>query len=97
MASKARKPYTLGFRPGAQRQWKRLKKSETLRTAQSIGLAIADLTKDPYPPGHEPIKSKEKLRRIRIGEFRVAYLVDDKRWHITITAIGHRKEIYRWL
>ena len=87
----------IGFRPAARRQWQRLKKNVSRRTAQDIGLAIADLAKSPYREGLEPIKSKEGLRRIRVGNYRIAYLVDDKARHVTVTAVGDRKDIYRQL
>ena len=67
------------------------------RTAQDIGLAIAYLAKSPYPEGLEPIKSKEGLRRIRVGNYRVVYLVDDKTRRVTVTAVGDRNDIYRRL
>lgn len=91
------KPYTLDLLPAAQRQWKRFNKTLSLRISQDIGLAIADLTKNPYPEGLESITSKEGLRRIRIGNYRVVYLVDDRDRHVTITAVGDRKDIYKHL
>ncbi len=34
------------------------------------------------------------LRRIRVGDYRVVYCIDSDKRLVTITAIGHRKDIY---
>ncbi len=62
--------------------------------AQRIARKIVDLQLDPYPHGYEKL-SGEGGYRIRIGDYRVVYLIDKKSKVLTITKIKHRREVYR--
>ncbi len=53
------------------------------------------LSENPYPKGSLKLKGvKEELWRIRIGNYRVLYAVDDEIKIVDIRRIGHRKDIY---
>ena len=54
-------------------------------------LALAD---NPRPHGVVKLSGREAWR-IRVGDFRVIYTIDDTRKEVVIYAIGHRREIYR--
>ncbi|HKP54732.1 MAG TPA: type II toxin-antitoxin system RelE/ParE family toxin [Chloroflexia bacterium] len=56
--------------------------------------AIRELAQDPRPPGHLKLAGREGLR-LRIGDYRVIYEVDDKQLIVTILHIGHRRDVYR--
>lgn len=45
------------------------------------------------PLGH----SLHGLRRLRVGDYRILYKVEEKKGLVTITAIGHRRDIYKRL
>ena len=52
------------------------------------------LAGDPRPV--QAIRSKASVYyRIRVGDYRVIYAIDDKLRQVTILVIGHRREIYR--
>ena len=58
--------------------------------------AIGDLATDPRPPG--VCKLAGEMRgawRIRVGDYRVLYDIDDDRRVIVILAVLHRREAYR--
>jgi mRNA interferase RelE/StbE len=55
---------------------------------------VKDLTNSPRPKGVEKIKSAG-LWRVRQGDYRIVYSIDDKQQIITIVRIGHRREVYR--
>jgi mRNA interferase RelE/StbE len=60
-----------------------------------IALALQTLETDPRPPGCVKLKNGDEWR-IRIGQYRVHYLIDDNSAApVTVTSIGHRREIYR--
>jgi mRNA interferase RelE/StbE len=63
---------------------------------QSILEAINGLAEIPRPRGIERIKNTI-FWRIRQGDYRIIYYIDDKEQLITILRIGHRREIYRQL
>jgi mRNA interferase RelE/StbE len=54
--------------------------------------ALAD---DPRPHGCEKLAGYSDRFRIRQGNYRVVYLIDDQRREVTVFKIGDRKEIYR--
>ena len=49
---------------------------------------------DPRPTGCKKLSGSDR-HRIRIGDYRVVYNIDDPQKHIAILSIGHRREIYR--
>ncbi|MCC6325023.1 MAG: type II toxin-antitoxin system RelE/ParE family toxin [Candidatus Brocadia sp.] len=60
-----------------------------------IDEAILSLKNNPHPyPQSKKLKGDDKYR-LRVGDFRVIYTVDEKQKIITIYRIRHRKDIYR--
>ncbi|MHB0887045.1 MAG: type II toxin-antitoxin system RelE family toxin [Bacillota bacterium] len=55
---------------------------------------IQALSDNPRPPGGEKLSGQERYR-IRQGDYRILYEVDDARQAVTIVKIGHRREVYR--
>lgn len=55
---------------------------------------IAALGSDPRPPGAHKLSTLERYR-IRQGDWRVLYEVDDQVRTVTVVKIGHRREVYR--
>ena len=55
---------------------------------------IRVLTANPRPQGSQKLSSKEQYR-IRQGDYRIVYSIDDNEMIIDIVKIGHRREIYR--
>ncbi len=61
---------------------------------QKVVRKIQALSANPRPPGSQKLSQKEQYR-IRQGNYRIVYSVQDKELTIYIVKIGHRKEIYR--
>ena len=59
-----------------------------------VAKAILALEHNPFPPGSKKLKNRDGWR-IRVGDYRVLYLVDGKAKSVAIGNIGHRREIYR--
>ncbi|MBI2082990.1 MAG: type II toxin-antitoxin system RelE/ParE family toxin [Deltaproteobacteria bacterium] len=55
---------------------------------------IDDLQSNPRPPGAKRLTGLEGYR-IRKGDYRLLYTVDDQNSIIRIYRIGHRREVYR--
>ena len=55
--------------------------------------AIYSLQNDPRPQGYKKLTGRPGYR-IRVGDYRVIYLIEDKEVKVFIIDIGHRKEIY---
>jgi mRNA interferase RelE/StbE len=50
--------------------------------------------KDPRPAGCKKLKGDKDQWRVRIGDWRVVYIVDDKARLVSVTRIAHRSEVY---
>jgi len=84
--------YEVELRRNAIKSLDRLQETERSR----IVSALLRLEQNPRPSGVEKIRETE-LWRIREGDYRVVYHVDDESKIVTVVRIGHRRDIYRGL
>ena len=56
---------------------------------------IQALAENPRPAGCEKLAGREDRLRIRQGDYRVLYAIDDEKRIVTVVKIGHRKNVYR--
>ena len=59
-----------------------------------IKASIIDLSDNPRPYGYKKLKGEEAYR-IRVGNYRVIYEINDNTIIVTVVSVGHRKEIYK--
>ena len=64
------------------------------RLARRINEAIAGLANEPRPVGAKKLMGREGYR-IRVGDYRILYVVDDAARLITVYRVKHRREAYR--
>ncbi len=57
---------------------------------------IEALSSNPHPKGSLKIQGQQNLWRIRAGDYRVIYSVDEAKKLVDIVAVRHRKEAYRF-
>ena len=62
---------------------------------QRIVKRIQSLAVDPRATGSEKLAGYDDRYRIRQGQYRIVYLIDNERHEVTIFKIGHQKEDYR--
>lgn len=55
---------------------------------------IQALAQDPRPPGAEKLSGLERYR-IRQGDFRILYEIEDDSLRVMVVKIGHRRDVYR--
>jgi mRNA interferase RelE/StbE len=55
--------------------------------------AIKNLGDNPRPPGCKKLKGEHDAWRIRIGDYRVIYTVNDVVRIVDVRSVGHRKDI----
>jgi mRNA interferase RelE/StbE len=65
--------------------------------AENIEIAIQGLAETPNPPGCKQLKGYSGIFRIRVGNYRVCYRVDDGALLILVIVINKRDEIYKEL
>ena len=82
--------YNVTITSRAERELRRLDRPVKNRMVATI-LA---LNSDPRPAGCLKVKSEEGVWRIRIGDWRVGYRIDDANREVIVIRIGHRSEFY---
>jgi mRNA interferase RelE/StbE len=60
----------------------------------SIATKVDALGSTPRPSGVDKLSGQEKYR-IRQGDYRVLYAIDDAAQTVTVVQIGHRRDVYR--
>lgn len=84
------KLYAITFASSAKREVRDL----TPEIIQRILPRIRELAKDPRPPGCKKLHGYKDRWRIRIGDYRVIYTIDDATSMVDITRIAHRRDVY---
>ena len=84
--------YTVNLKPAAERTLKKITdQAARRRTAK----AIDGLATNPRPPGAIAIQGGAGLLRIRAGDYRIIYAVEDAALTVLVVTIGHRGDVYR--
>ena len=73
--------------------WKELKKVPK-NDLKKILSRIENLGEDPRPAGCEKLTAHE-LYRIRQGNYRIVYSIQDEELTVWIIKVGHRRNVYR--
>ena len=56
---------------------------------------IEALREDPRPRGSEKLSGEEQFYRVRVGDYRIIYEVQDDVLLVLVLRLGHRRDIYR--
>ena len=83
-------PYKIEVRPAAAKQLGKLDPP----TARRIQGVIALLADDPRPPASRPLTGRPAWR-VRVGDYRLIYTIEDDRLVVAVITIGHRRDVYR--
>jgi len=82
--------YSLEIKSSAQKEMDALDDALFARIDRKI-LALAE---NPRPPGCKKLRGYKDQWRIRVGDWRVLYAVDDAVKLVSITRVAHRREVY---
>lgn len=83
--------YKLALAESAEKELSRLPGSAVAR----IAARIEKLADNPRPSGCKKLKGGVNEWRIRIGDYRVIYTIEDDPKTVDVTRIAHRKEVYK--
>ena len=83
--------YLIKFKKRAAKELRKLPVAILKKASKSID----GLAKNPRPKGSKKLKgSDENMWRIRIGDYRVLYVIEETIKIVNIRKVGHRKDIY---
>jgi mRNA interferase RelE/StbE len=83
--------YTVEARPAVRKALRKL--SADVR--KDVLAVMRGLTEDPRPPGVRALAGHRPYLRVRSGDYRVIYAVDDAARLVTVAVVGHRRDVYR--
>ncbi|MEM6767359.1 MAG: type II toxin-antitoxin system RelE/ParE family toxin [Bacteroidota bacterium] len=83
--------YTVIILPRVQKSLRKYKNPILKR----ILTAIKGLKDDPRPPGAKKLVGEENVWRVRVGDYRILYTIEDEIRIITVERVAHRKDSYR--
>ncbi len=83
-------PYTVRLKPRAERDLDQL----PLDVARRIWRRILALEGEPRPLGISKLEGSDAYR-IRIGDYRVVYLISNSNRLVEVVRVAHRREVYR--
>jgi mRNA interferase RelE/StbE len=82
--------YRVALTTSAEKELHRL----PAQTVARIVPRLEHLASTPRPPGCKKLKGGDKEWRIRVGDYRIVYEIDDKAKTVDVTRIGHRRDVY---
>ena len=82
--------YELVVRPSVSKDTKDIPSSDLIKILQKMR-ALCD---DPRPPGSIKLSGMEYYR-VRQGDYRIIYEIEDNRLIVVVVKVGHRRAIYR--
>lgn len=83
--------YRVEFTSSAARAIRKLPKNVRTRLLD----AISALSDDPRPPGARKVAGADLAWRVRAGDHRVIYEIEDDALLVTVVRAAHRREVYR--
>ncbi len=84
-------PYRVLVAPAARREVKKLP-----RTVQALIIEVLrDLASDPRPTGCKQLSGPEGFYRVRSGDYRAVYTVEDSALLVTVVKVAHRRDVYQ--
>ena len=83
--------YKLFIKPSAVKE---IEAIGSVSERRRIVRRIENLAEEPRPPGCEKLSGEDKYR-VRQGNYRIVYAVEDEKLAVYVVKVGHRREVYR--
>ena len=83
--------YSIEFRPSVLKEIRRFPKRDLVR----IKKRIDDLARQLPDPATTKMKGNTPFHKIRSGDYRIIYEIQDDKLIILVVKIGHRKDVYK--
>jgi len=82
--------YTVEVKPTVRKELDALPDNVLARVIAKL----ESLSVSPRPAGCKKLKGYKDQWRIRVGDWRVVYIIDDTEQLVSVTRIAHRREVY---
>jgi mRNA interferase RelE/StbE len=82
--------YSVEVKPAARKELEALPDKMLARVVRKL----ESLANNPRPAGCKKLKGYKDQWRVRVGDWRVVYIIDDVARLVSVTRIAHRREVY---
>lgn len=82
--------YRTVFRPEARSELRKLPRN----VAMTVFRKLTELERDPLGFGTTALVGAPEIRRLRVGDYRVVYTVENEKLIIWVVHVGHRSSVY---
>ncbi|MEM7146844.1 MAG: type II toxin-antitoxin system RelE/ParE family toxin [Verrucomicrobiota bacterium] len=82
--------YKVEFRKSVEKELRSISKKDQIRILQRI----SELAEEPRPSGCKKLSGQERYR-LRQGNYRILYEIEDDRLIVTVVKVGDRRDVYR--
>ena len=65
------------------------------KLSRRFSKVIQSLAENPRPPDSLKLQGNEELYRVRVGDYRIIYQIQDAVLTVLVVDVGHRGDIYR--
>ena len=83
--------YEVVWKGSAEKELRKLPR-EAIRRLIDLATTLAT---DPYPQGTRKLAGTDRTWRVRSGNYRLVYTVEDQQLIVQVIRVGHRREVYR--
>jgi mRNA interferase RelE/StbE len=83
--------YAVEFSPSAEREFRKLAR----QIQRNLRPRIDALANQPRPTGAKKLKGRDDLWRIRVGDYRIVYEIQDRILVVLAVRVAHRREVFR--
>ena len=84
--------YTVSIKPRAEKFLEALRDARLYRRLRET---IEALSENPRPAGSLKMQGRDELYRVRVGDYRILYQIQDAVLVVLVVEIGNRRDIYR--
>ncbi len=82
--------YSILFKESVRKDFDSIPSKDLMRIMERIGM----LAENPRPVGSEKLSGQERYR-IRQGNYRIIYSIQDNELTVWVVKVAHRREVYR--
>lgn len=83
--------YVVSIKPSARKELEKIPKPFRVRIIE----IISSLADNPRPHGYKKMVNFENCFRIRFGNYRIVYRIEDKLLMVEVIKVGNRRDVYR--
>ena len=83
--------YSIEVSATAEKQLRKLPQKDQI----SVLKRIQELSREPRPNRSRKLRGQDNIFRVRVGNYRILYSIENKHLTIIILKVGHRRDVYR--